>query len=145
MGGRTKQHAGMGSVRQLGYGSNDTTKYGGIDRFGDVQFEGNIEYRFPLGTLFGVKLKSAIYTDVGNIWDWTDSIGKGSDFKLYRFYKELGVDVGTGLRLDFDTFLIRLDWAYKVRDPQDMSHPDRWFYNFDLKNGQFQLGIGYPF
>jgi len=71
------------SVRQLGYGSNDTSKYGGIDRFGDVQVEGNIEYRFPLGTLFNsVKLKSAIYTDVGNIWDWTDSIGKGSDFNI---------------------------------------------------------------
>jgi outer membrane protein insertion porin family len=133
------------AVRQLGYGSNDTSKYGGIDRFGDVQVEGNIEYRFPLGTLFGVKLKSAIYTDAGNIWDWTDSIGKGSDFKLDRFYKELGVDIGTGLRLDFDSFLIRLDWAYKVRDPQDLLYPKRWFYNFDLKNGQFQLGIGYPF
>jgi outer membrane protein insertion porin family len=133
------------SVRQLGYGSNDTSKYGGIDRFGDVQVEGNIEYRFPLGTLFNsVKLKSAIYTDVGNIWDWTDSIGKGSDFKLNRFYKELGVDVGTGLRFDFDTFLIRLDWAYKVRDPQAL-YPNRWFYDFDWKNGQFQLGIGLPF
>ncbi|HSZ87221.1 MAG TPA: BamA/TamA family outer membrane protein, partial [Puia sp.] len=133
------------SVRQLGYGSNDTTKYNGIDRFGDVQVEANIEYRFPLGTLFNsVKLKSAIYTDVGNIWDWTDSIGKGSNFKLNRFYKELGVDVGTGLRFDFDTFLIRLDWAYKVRDPQAL-YPNRWFYNFDWKDGQFQLGIGLPF
>jgi outer membrane protein insertion porin family len=47
--------------------------------------------------------------------------------------------------LDFDYFLIRLDWAYKVRDPQNPDYPNRWFYNFDLKNGQFQLGIGYPF
>ena len=133
------------SIRQLGLGS-DTSTFGGFDRFGDVQVEGNIEYRFPLGTLFNsVKLRSAIYTDFGNIWDWTDSLGKGSDFQLNRFYKELAIDIGTGLRLDFDYFLIRLDWAYKVRDPQSKTEPNKWFYNFDLKKGQFQLGIGYPF
>ncbi len=132
------------SVRQLGLGS-DTATFGGFDRFGDIQLEGNIEYRFPLGTLFTVKLKSALFTDFGNIWDWTDSLGTGSNFKIDRFYKELAVDVGTGLRLDFDYFLIRLDWAYKVRDPQSKLYPNRWFYDFNWKKGQFQLGIGYPF
>src|SRR5258708_15255039 len=59
-------------VRQLGLGSSkyyDTTTSTFTDRFGDVQLEGNIEYRFPLATIFGIKIKSAIYTDVGNIWN----------------------------------------------------------------------------
>lgn len=136
-------------VRQLGLGSStfyskSTTV---SDRFGDVQLEGNIEYRFPLGTFFGVmKLKSALFADAGNIWNRdTAVIGKGSDFQFNRFYKEFAVDAGTGLRLDFDYFLIRFDWAYKLKDPQRLEYPERWFYDMRLGDGQFQLGIGYPF
>jgi outer membrane protein insertion porin family len=135
-------------VRQLGLGSSTFySKSSAVsDRFGDVQLEGNIEYRFPLGTVFGVKLKSALFTDAGNIWNRdTAVIGKGSDFRFDRFYKELAVDAGTGLRLDFDYFLIRFDWAYKLRDPQRLQYPERWFYDMRLGDGQFQLGIGYPF
>ena len=139
-------------VRQLGLGSSkfyDTGKVNGLDRFGDIQLEGNIEYRFPLGTLFGIKIRSAIFTDIGNIWDRhridTTAVSAGSDFNIGRFYKEFAVDAGTGLRLDFDYFLIRFDWAYKIRDPQRLEYADRWFYNLHLSDGQFQLGIGYPF
>jgi len=140
-------------IRQLGLGSSpyyDTAGKGKFDRFGDVQLEGNIEYRFPLGTLFGVKLKSALYMDAGNIWNrhLSDSLygkDKGSDFKFDRFYKELAVDAGTGLRLDFDYFLIRFDWAYKLKDPQRLYDSNKWFYKMRLGDGQFQLGINYPF
>src|SRR5579871_141701 len=143
-------------VRQLGLGSTqfyDTGIYSRFDRFGDLKLEGNIEYRFPLGTVFGIKIKSAIYTDIGNIWNWkiTDTTSqlkdllKGSEFAFDRFYKEFAVDIGTGLRLDFDYFVIRFDWAYKIRDPQRIDYPNRWFYDMHLKDGQFQLGIGYPF
>lgn len=139
-------------VRQLGLGSSkyyDTAGGGLADRFGDVQLEGNIEYRFPLGSIFGIKLLSALYVDAGNIWDRhvidTAAAAQGSDFKFDRFYKEIAVDAGTGLRLDFDYFLIRFDWAYKIRDPQRLQYSNRWFYGLSLPDGQFQLGIGYPF
>jgi outer membrane protein assembly factor BamA len=140
-------------IRQLGLGSSpyyDTAAGGKLDRFGDVQLEGNVEYRFPLGTLFGVKLKSAFYMDAGNIWnrhlsDTLHGKDKGSDFKFDRFYKELAVDAGTGLRLDFDYFLIRFDWAYKLKDPQRLENSEKWFHDMHLKDGQFQLGINYPF
>ena len=136
-------------VRQLGLGSSTFYSQQGskvADRFGDIQLEGNVEYRFPLGTVFGVKLKSALYVDAGNIWNRdTAVVGKGSEFRFDRFYKEIAVDAGTGLRLDFDYFIIRFDWAYKLRDPQRLQYPDRWFYDMRLSDGQFQLGIGYPF
>jgi outer membrane protein insertion porin family len=139
-------------VRQLGLGSSkfyNDTPYVGLDRFGDIQLEGNVEYRFPLGTVFGYKLKGALFTDVGNIWNWspidTSAPAKGSDFNLGRFYKELAVGAGIGLRIDFTYFLIRLDWAYKIKDPQRKEYSDKWFYGLSLGSGQFQLGINYPF
>jgi outer membrane protein insertion porin family len=139
-------------VRQLGLGSStfyDTAGGGLVDRFGDVQLEANIEYRFPLGTVFGIKLLSALYADAGNIWNRhvtdTAKAAQGSDFKFDRFYKEIAVDAGTGLRLDFNYFLIRFDWAYKIRDPQALVNANRWFYGLHLGSGQFQLGLGYPF
>lgn len=139
-------------VRQLGLGSSkyyDTAKNGQIDRFGDVQLEGNIEYRFPVGSVFGFKLLSALYVDAGNIWNRrlidTAAAYKGSDFQFDRFYKEIAVDAGTGLRVDFIWFILRFDWAYKIRDPQRLDYSNRWFYGLSLGSGQFQLGIGYPF
>lgn len=139
-------------IRQLGLGSAyfyDTGRNTILDRFGDIQLEGNIEYRFPLGTVFGVKLQSALYIDAGNIWDRhpvdTSAAQKGSDFQLNSFYKAIAVDAGSGLRLIFPLFIIRLDYAYKAKDPESMDFADNWFHNFNLFKGQFQLGIGYPF
>jgi outer membrane protein insertion porin family len=141
-------------VRQLGLGSShfyDTAGGGILDRFGDIQLEGNVEYRFPLGTILGVKLLSAVYVDAGNIWDRhvlidtpaiTAKADQGSDFKFDRFYKEIAFDAGTGLRFDFDLFLIRFDYAYKIKNPQ---YSNQWFEGMKLFHGQFQLGIGYPF
>jgi outer membrane protein insertion porin family len=139
-------------IRQLGLGSAkfyDTADGGILDRFGDIQLESNIEYRFPLGTVFDVKLQSAIYVDAGNIWDRhpidTTTAEIGSDFQLNSFYKAIAVDAGTGLRLLFPYFIIRLDYAYKLKDPGSIYYSDTWFHDMNLFKGQFQLGIGYPF
>jgi outer membrane protein insertion porin family len=139
-------------VRQLGLGSStfyDDTPNAGLDRFGDIHLEGNIEYRFPLGSILGYKINSAIFTDVGNIWNRKvidpRPSDQGSDFNIGRFYKEFAVDVGTGLRVDFNFFIIRLDWAYKIKDPELQLYSDRWFYGLSLGSGQLQIGIGYPF
>ena len=139
-------------VRNLGLGS---AKYysGSLNnydlRFGDMKLEFNAEYRFLLGTLFGIKFKSALFTDIGNIWNWkpinnSDS-AVGSNFQLNSFYKELAYGAGTGLRLDFNYFLIRLDWSYRIHDPQALEGSDKWFYDLKLGSGQLQLGINYPF
>jgi outer membrane protein insertion porin family len=140
-------------VRNLGLGSSTYYTNAGPNydlRFGDVKLEFNVEYRFLLGTLFGIKFKSALFTDIGNIWAWkpiTDTPeGVGSDFHLNSFYKEFAYGAGTGLRMDFNYFLIRLDWSYKIRDPQTDYASQVWLYK--IKNpadGQLQLGINYPF
>lgn len=139
-------------VRQLGIGSSryfDTASEAkGVDRFGDIQLEGNIEYRFNLGTLFGVKLKSALFTDIGNIWYRNNDIDpkyKGADFNLSKLFTDIAIGAGTSLRFDFDYFLIRFDWAYKIKDPAYAQENYGWLHDVQLLKGQFQLGINYPF
>jgi hypothetical protein len=63
--------------------------------------------------------------------------------------KDLAVGIGTGLRIDFNYFVVRLEYAYKVKDPSpsvgNAAHQNKWF-SYKVKDGQqFQLGINYPF
>ncbi|MBC8034234.1 MAG: BamA/TamA family outer membrane protein [Chitinophagaceae bacterium] len=139
-------------VRRLGVGSNnyfDTlNNQGGSDRYGDIQLEGNVEFRFNLATVAGLKIKSALFTDIGNIWYRSSSSRaelQNSWFRLNKLYRDLAVAAGTGLRFDFDYFLVRFDWAYKVKDPLFYKENDGWLHNIKIGSGQFQLGINYPF
>lgn len=138
-------------VRRLGVGSSrflDTLKGGGYDRFADIRIEGNIEYRFNVATIGGVKLKSALFADIGNIWYRKTNLSpeqKGAELNIGRFYKDLAVAGGTSLRFDFNYFLVRFDWAYKLKDPVWSKFDNGWLYKLQLKEGQFQLGINYPF
>jgi outer membrane protein insertion porin family len=135
-------------VRQLGLGSNKTATTTSLDRLGDIQMESNVEYRFQLASIAGIRLGSAFYVDAGNIWvhdTYGDTSLKNADFKLNRLLEDLAIGTGTGLRFDFSYFLIRLDYAFKVKDPNRLEDPDKWFYNWKLFNGQLQLGINYPF
>lgn len=141
-------------VRRLGPGSSllyDTAKNSSSDRFGNMQLEGNVEFRFDLTTIAGVKIKSALFADIGNIWgiEFRDQAATQklpeASFSFSRLYKDLAVAGGTSLRLDFDFFLIRLDWAYKLKNPSYSNINAGWFHKLSLNNGQFQLGINYPF
>lgn len=139
-------------IRRLGPGSStlynpaDTV----IERFGNMQIELNSEFRFNITTIAGVKVNSAFFVDMGNIWSKefypkTEIPVPEASFRFSRLYKDLAIGAGTSLRFDFDFFLIRLDWAYKIKDPLYASEKDGWFHDLRLLNGQFQLGIGHPF
>jgi hypothetical protein len=135
-------------IRQLGPGSSRLYDSTSTDRFGDIQLEGNIEYRFSLGTVFGIKVKSAFFTDIGNVWYRNNQGDPKLDdavFKLNKLYKDIAVAGGTSVRFDFSYFLIRFDWAYKIKNPIYADTNSGWFQNIKLLKGQFQLGINYPF
>ncbi len=138
-------------VRRLGIGSSvfyDTLNGGGYDRFADIQIEANVEFRFNVGTIGGIKVKSALFSDIGNIWSRnTDGTAKqkGSAFKFDQLYRDIAVAAGTSLRFDFNYFLVRFDWAYKVKNPYYAYIRNGWFQKIQLNSGQFQLGIGMPF
>jgi len=123
------------------------------DRVGDIQFEANLEYRFFLTQLFGLKFSSALFTDIGNVWFMKRNPGiAGGEFAFGNFFRDLGIDVGTALRLDLGFFLVRLDYALKVHNPTpepvNQEAQYRYFYNWSLKylvGGVLQFGVTYPF
>jgi outer membrane protein assembly factor BamA len=153
-------------LRQLGLGSSLLSDTSTVfrDRFGDIQLETNFEYRFPITTIGGVKVNSALFVDMGNIWNLKNNIANpDSKLTLDRFWHDIAIGAGTGLRFDFNYFLIRFDFAYKVKDPARISN-NGWMSirdfewrnrEFDIKdsngkplkrnNFSFQLGIGLPF
>ena len=132
------------SVRSLGPGSmpkDSATSF--VYQVGDIRMDANIEYRSKLFW----RLELAFYVDAGNIW----TIHKydyqpNGNFDIKRFYKEIAVSYGLGLRLDFEYFLVRLDTGFKAYNPQEagirkwtVSHP-----NFK-DNFAWHFAVGYPF
>lgn len=99
------------------------------NRTGDIQIEGNIEYRFDVMPLFSndVLLKMALFTDIGNIWNFKntriDHSPDTTQFHFQNLYKQLGMSSGMGFRFDFGYFLIRLDMALRFK------RPDLWTKN----------------
>lgn len=127
--------------RLLGPGSYNNPE-DNFDRMGDIQLEANLELRFPVYSF----IKSALFADVGNIWLMNKQESyPGGDFSFNRFYKEFAMDVGLGLRLDFNFFILRVDFAMPIRDPS-MPEGDRWVLDkWKISDMIINFGIGYPF
>lgn len=143
-------------ARTLGPGSYaDSSAF--LWNFGDGQLEANIEYRLKMFKI----INGALFIDAGNVWlRHPDPKRPGGDFQFNRFYKEIAIGTGFGIRADFSFFIIRFDTGIKVRDPQFLEN-DRWVLNhiFDRKWKDdyneshqkkynffsFNIGIGYPF
>ena len=128
--------------RELGPGTFNNPDNLNIERIGDIQLEANLEYRFPIHSFF----KGAIFTDIGNIWTMRENeTFAGGQFKFDTFYKQLAVDAGVGIRLDFSFFLFRLDAATPIVNP---AYPEgqRWRINkLHFSDFILNFGIGYPF
>lgn len=147
-------------LRQLGLGSSvfsDTVNSSYRDRFGDMQLETNVEYRFQLASLGSFKIGSAVFADIGNIWNIKrNDKDPSSRFSFSNLGRDLAIGIGTGLRFDFSYFLIRFDVAYRVKDPARPTNGG-WMSikNFvwsetrpsglKINNAALQFGIGLPF
>jgi len=123
-------------VRTLGPGSSrDSNAAANIDKLGEIKLELNAEYRFRISNM----IKGAIFTDAGNIWRLKDSDDKAV-FHFNRFYKEIAVAGGVGLRFDLNFLVARLDIGWPLHKPY---LGDVW--QFNLNEAEFNVGIGYPF
>ncbi len=147
-----KQYFGGGAngirawqVRTLGPGSfaPDTRYF--LNQTADIKLEANAEYRFKLFWI----LEGALFLDAGNIWSFNyDPSTPGSQFRFNKFYDDIAIGTGTGLRFDLNFVLLRTDMGIKLRNPA-ISPGSKWIimnrpYNFK-KDFTLVVAIGYPF
>lgn len=184
-----KQYFGGGSnsmrgwpIRGIGRGSQPLAPYGTNkfnDRTGDMQFETNLEYRYNIAQIIPntMVLKGALFLDAGNVWNLRNSKpGGGTDsaqFKIKNFWKEMGINAGTGFRLDFNYFVLRLDFGFRFKRPELSYENNGWkipalsfndvlkkvfakgnvvngtnneeYRRWRYENFNFTIGINYPF
>ena len=131
------------SVRDLGPGS-----FPGDNNFmnqsGDIKLDASIEYR----TRLFWKFRGALFVDAGNIWtirDYKDQ--PGGQFKFGKFYKQIAVAYGLGLRLDLDFFVLRFDGGMKAINPTYEKKKDRYpiIHPKFSRDFAFHFAVGYPF
>lgn len=134
------------SVRTLGPGSfrGNDKNIDFINQSGDIKLDLNIEYRTHLFW----KLHGAAFIDAGNIWTIREYESQpGGVFKFNKFYKQIAVAYGLGIRFDFDFFVLRFDGGMKAVNPgyesgkgrYPLIHPD---FGRDFA---FHFAVGYPF
>ncbi|MDR2887722.1 MAG: outer membrane protein assembly factor [Bacteroidales bacterium] len=131
-------------ARTLGPGSDIPASNTFLNQTADIKIELNMEYRYKL---FWV-LEGAVFADAGNIWTYSsDPARPGVQFKFDRFYKDIAVGAGTGLRFDFSFFLARLDFGMKLRDPV-IPATNKWIFSnrpYGWSDFTTVIAIGYPF
>ena len=134
------------TIRSIGPGryfqNSADNQYAYIDRTGDIKFEANLEYRFPiLGDLHG-----ATFLDCGNIWLLRQDEGRpGGQLKWGSFLNDLALGTGFGLRYDLSFIVIRFDVGIGLHLPYDTGK--KGYYNIPrFKEGMgYHFAIGYPF
>jgi len=131
-------------VRSLGPGSYVVPANIYPNQSSDIKLEANLEYRFKLFWL----MEGALFVDAGNIWaiNYKDN-REGAVFKVDRFYQQIAIGSGMGLRFDFTYFLFRLDLGMKMRDPS-LEAGKRFipgYYKISTDQFNLSFAIGYPF
>ena len=117
-----------------------------VEYTGDVKLELNLEYR---GTIYKA-FKYGIFIDAGNVWMSHKYEGmENAEFDFKRFYKELALCAGVGIRLDFNFFIIRLDYAVPFYDPRLKDYGPwinkEWVANKDKYNKLWYWAQGFKF
>jgi outer membrane protein assembly factor BamA len=135
-------------MRSLGPGSyrDSVTISAYPNNTGDIKLEANLEYRFKLVSV----IEGALFVDAGNVWDmYKDNKRPGADFDFKRFYREIALDAGFGIRLDFTYFILSIDTGIKLIDPA--GHRGWAFRKLPGEDKlprqilNLSFGIGYPF
>ncbi len=145
--------------RRLGLGSSpDSINAKGnyvyvFEQPGDIILEGSAEYRTQLIKFSSFNIQTAFFVDAGNVWLLRkDKSAPNGEFAFDRFYREIALGTGVGLRFDFSFLIVRFDYGTKVYDP-GRRPADRWAIKnvfgprsvFAPGQSSLNFGIGYPF
>jgi outer membrane protein assembly factor BamA len=160
-------------ARGIGIGGQTKTPFSSSqtifnDRTGDLQLEGNVEYRYTIARIIPntLTLRGALFMDIGNVWNMRNVQPTGTDsaqFKLSNLYRQLGMSAGTGFRIDFNYVVLRLDLGFRFKRPDLYYINDGWkapsigfddffkkilsrdYRQWRYENFNFSIGISYPF
>lgn len=145
-------------------------------RNGDLKFIANLEYRQPLfGNLHGAafidigntwRLRDPDYSDleaaavemydvdpekaneleneINDVANWIHLM----KYEPSRFFEDIAVGAGIGLRYDLGFLVIRLDWGFVLHNPElNVYNDHHGYFNFGkFKDMQtLHFAIGYPF
>ena len=85
-----------------------------------------------------------MFADIGNVWSLRHSVRE--DFKEQGYgdpaKKDVGIDVGVGIRYDLDFFVLRLDWGFAIHNPYSTGFINCGRFG---KAQVLNFAIGYPF
>ena len=129
--------------RTLGPGNTPAQDTAFPVQMGDMRLEANAELRFPIWDMF----HGATFVDVGNVWYLgrdKSQVPADGIFYFDKFYKQLGMNTGLGLRIDIKFVILRLDWGIQIYNP-NRPESERWISNLRWKNTALNFGVGYPF
>lgn len=141
--------------RAVGPGSYqpDSLSLFGFTSFGDIRLEVNTEIRCKINQY----IEMALFADAGNIWmyrNFDNSFYFPEDNAVFtnKFYKQVAVGTGLGLRLTLPFLLLRFDLAMPLRKPW-LPETDRWVIRqMDFRDGIWRkenlvlnIAVGYSF
>ncbi len=132
------------AVRSIGPGRYhpSNTKWSYVNQVGDLKFEANVEYRFPIIT----SLYGAVFLDVGNVWLMQpDADRPGGAIDAKSFGEDLAVGTGAGLRYDLDFLVLRFDVGVGIHAPYDTGRSGYYNMRRFWDSLGFHIAVGYPF
>ena len=113
-----------------------------LDRTGTLKFDFSTEFRFNIWK----SLKGAVFIDAGNVWlmkedEWLP----GGKIEFKKFFRDLALGTGAGLRYDMSMLVVRADFGIALHCPYDTGY--RGYFNIGKfsEGWAFHLAIGYPF
>ena len=134
------------SAHTIGPGSyypGDSVRNAYYNHTGTFKFEANAEYRFPILGYF----KGAVFLDAGNVWLLKDDDKRpGGKLSFKKFFDQLALGTGFGLRFDMSMLVVRADVGLAIHAPYDTGKSG--YFNIPAKFKDivaFHLAIGYPF
>ncbi len=109
---------------------------------GSFKMVTNLEYRFKVFD----KIYSALFVDVGNIWDITNSnlVSEAGKFTGLKSLKNSAIGSGFGIRYNFGFLVFRFDIGFKTYEPY-LFDQNKWLTNYNFGNAVYNIGINYPF
>jgi len=138
-GGGVQGMRGWGA-RELGPGSvKSEDGNGAVQGLGDMRIETSYELRWKWTDMWML----TTFVDIGNVWLHGSKAPASATFMRGGKWATVACNIGLGLRLDFDFFLLRLDAGLRLHDP---TQPEsrRW-WRPSQSNGALHLGLGHAF